>query len=351
VKRSKLVVVGIGPIGAAHLAVLRKKQDFGEVELGICSRNPKVLAGDLTEVPKNNLGIEVPNCYDTTRVSTYSSFEECLGDSSVTGVLICTPTATHYEMARRAMKAGKHVLVEKPACIKPGEVENFRQLLGEHPGIVCGVGQVLPYFYDFFALRRLLTGKTGITLELNRFVYANNPISSPEMADQIGSAWMDLAVHDLHLARSMFGWPEAEPTILERISYSGYVRRVKVQWTFPGNNTVVVDAGVKDDQQEPFWHGFSGDVDGRRFEYRLGWEGVRYSTTPDDSHPVPEWDDSRFAGSDVPFAGEHHDFLKGIEQGELSKGCALDPHAALDAVTLALQAQTFVPSLSYVRNG
>lgn len=346
-KRPKLVVVGIGPIGAAHFSVLRKRQDFGDVDLGVCTRNDKVLAGDLTGVPKNNLGVEVSDGYDTTCVSTYSSFDQCLRDESVTGVIICTPTATHYDMTRRAMEAGKHVLVEKPACIKPDEVESFRQLLGEYPGVVCGVGQVLPYFYDFFALRRLLTGKTGVTLELNRFVYASNPISSPEMAEQIGSAWMDLGVHDLHLARSMFGQPEGEPTILERVSIEGYVRRVRARWTFPGNNTVVVDAGVKCDQEQPFWHGFSGSVEGRSFEYRLEWEGIRHSRTPDDSHPVPEWSDSRFTGSDVPFAGEHDDFLTGIEQGRLSEGCALDPHAALDAVTLALQAQTFVPSLAY----
>jgi predicted dehydrogenase len=45
-------------------------------------------------------------------------FDELLADPELDAVVIATPVPTHYELARRALEAGKHVFVEKPPAMK-----------------------------------------------------------------------------------------------------------------------------------------------------------------------------------------------------------------------------------------
>ena len=52
------------------------------------------------------------------------SFDEMLA-SDVTGVVIATPVPTHYELAKRALEAGKHVLVEKPPAMRGAEIDEL----------------------------------------------------------------------------------------------------------------------------------------------------------------------------------------------------------------------------------
>lgn len=48
-------------------------------------------------------------------------YNDLLHDPKIDGVHIATPNATHYEIARKAIEAGKHVLLEKPMCLSAGE--------------------------------------------------------------------------------------------------------------------------------------------------------------------------------------------------------------------------------------
>ena len=46
-----------------------------------------------------------------------ADFDEMLADDSLEAVIVATPVATHAELAKRALEAGKHVLVEKPPAL------------------------------------------------------------------------------------------------------------------------------------------------------------------------------------------------------------------------------------------
>src|SRR5689334_12380507 len=46
-----------------------------------------------------------------------ADFDKVLKDASIRGVVIATPAETHYQLARRALEAGKDVLVEKPLTL------------------------------------------------------------------------------------------------------------------------------------------------------------------------------------------------------------------------------------------
>ncbi|MBI2815359.1 MAG: Gfo/Idh/MocA family oxidoreductase [Acidobacteria bacterium] len=65
-------------------------------------------------------------CYPTVKATRH--FEEILSDTRVDGVAIATPVSTHFQLARRALEAGKHVLVEKPICQTSLEVLELMEL-------------------------------------------------------------------------------------------------------------------------------------------------------------------------------------------------------------------------------
>jgi predicted dehydrogenase len=61
-------------------------------------------------------------------VAATSSFEEVLADPGVAAIAIATPAATHFDLVRAALEAGKHVLVEKPLTPSVAEGRKLAEL-------------------------------------------------------------------------------------------------------------------------------------------------------------------------------------------------------------------------------
>src|SRR3954470_220850 len=64
---------------------------------------------------------------DNPDVIIYRSLDELLADPAIDLVVVNTPNYLHYEYAKKALKAGKHVVVEKPFT---ATVEEAKELLG-----------------------------------------------------------------------------------------------------------------------------------------------------------------------------------------------------------------------------
>src|SRR3712207_6511620 len=89
-------VVGAGFIGAIHL---RAYANMPEVEVvGVCDARPEIAATGAALVGAR----------------TYSSYEDLVVAEDVEVVDVCLPTAYHRDLALRASRAGKHVILEKP---------------------------------------------------------------------------------------------------------------------------------------------------------------------------------------------------------------------------------------------
>jgi UDP-2-acetamido-3-amino-2,3-dideoxy-glucuronate N-acetyltransferase len=97
------------------------------------------------------------------------SADEVLADREVAGVVIATPAETHAALVRRALEAGKDVLVEKPLCL---DIEEGRDLvaLAERNGRVLMVGHLLWYHPAVLRLQEMI--RAG---ELGRiqYIYSN----------------------------------------------------------------------------------------------------------------------------------------------------------------------------------
>src|SRR5438309_6665108 len=72
------------------------------------------------------------------------SADRILDDPEIDAVVIATPASTHYELAKRALLSGKHVLVEKPITTCSPEAEEL-ELLARRKGRVLLVGHVFLY--------------------------------------------------------------------------------------------------------------------------------------------------------------------------------------------------------------
>ena len=75
---------------------------------------------------------------------TTIDFDEMLGDLGLDAVVVATPAVTHYELSKRALEAGKHVLVEKPPAMNVAEAEDL-VTTSESTGRVLMPGHLLLY--------------------------------------------------------------------------------------------------------------------------------------------------------------------------------------------------------------
>jgi predicted dehydrogenase len=128
---------------------------------------------------------------------------QALADPGVDAVVIATPTITHYTLAAAALRAGKHVLVEKPIATRLAEAEELCAL-AEAGGRILMVGHV---FLFNAAIRRvkeyLDQGKLGQV-----FYIAMTRTNLGPIRMDVNAAW-DLAAHDVSIVNY---WLEGVPT-------------------------------------------------------------------------------------------------------------------------------------------
>ena len=83
-----------------------------------------------------------------------SNYEQVLGDPAVEAVVIATPPAARFELAKQALLAGKHLLLEKPVALNASEAQQLEQLALER-GLICAVNfeyRAVPAFQQLAAL-------------------------------------------------------------------------------------------------------------------------------------------------------------------------------------------------------
>ncbi|MDE2798076.1 MAG: Gfo/Idh/MocA family oxidoreductase, partial [Gemmatimonadota bacterium] len=106
-------IIGLGFMGMTHYRGIQNVR--GGKVAAICTRSPKKRAGDWRGLG-GNFG-EPGGMEDLSGIRTYEKIDDLLSDASIDLVDICLPTSQHCEVAIAAMRAGKHVLVEKPIAL------------------------------------------------------------------------------------------------------------------------------------------------------------------------------------------------------------------------------------------
>jgi len=136
-------------------------------------------------------------------VHVYSDYDELLADETIDGVVVATPVPTHYALAKRALAAGKHALVEKPPAMLGAEMEEL-VAIAEASSLVLMPGHLLLYHPGVQKLKELIEERElGDVL----CVYCNRQNLGKIRKDE--NALWSLGVHDLSVVLYLL---EEEPS-------------------------------------------------------------------------------------------------------------------------------------------
>jgi predicted dehydrogenase len=125
------------------------------------------------------------------RARPTTSFDDLLSDPELDAIVVATTASTHYELAKRALEAGKHVFVEKPPAQTEAEAMDL-VATADANGHVLMPGHLLLYHPAVKALKRLLdSGELGDVL----YLYSNRQNLGRIRTDE--NAISSLGVHDL----------------------------------------------------------------------------------------------------------------------------------------------------------
>jgi len=126
-------------------------------------------------------------------VQAVTSLEQVLADPAVDAVAIATPAGTHFELARAALEAGKHVLIEKPIAASVAEAQKLVEL-AEDRGLVLMTDHTFVYTPAVQKIRQLISAG-----ELGEISYIDSVrINLGLIQPDIDVVW-DLAPHDLSI--------------------------------------------------------------------------------------------------------------------------------------------------------
>jgi predicted dehydrogenase len=122
-----------------------------------------------------------------------------LADPAVDAVIVATPTVTHYRLAAAALRAGKHVLVEKPIATTAEEAEELCVLADKNSRVLM-VGHVFLFNPGVRRVKEYLDqGRLGRIFYLSMVRTNLGPIRM-----DVNAAW-DLAAHDISIAGYWLG--------------------------------------------------------------------------------------------------------------------------------------------------
>jgi predicted dehydrogenase len=187
-------------------------------------------------------------------VHTTTNFNDLLSDASIDAVAIATPVNTHYELAMAALKAGKHVWVEKPMT------ETFEQAQrlveeAERRGKVLHVDHTFIYTGAVQKMAEIIKAD-----ELGRIYYYDSIRINLGLFQRDVSVISDLAVHDFSILDHLFGeQPSAVtasgmnhfPGTPENLAYvtlyydSGMIAHVNCSWLAPVKVRQILIGGSK----------------------------------------------------------------------------------------------------------
>jgi predicted dehydrogenase len=187
-------------------------------------------------------------------VTTTTNFNDLLADVSIDAVAIATPVNTHYELAMAALKAGKHVWVEKPMT---ETVEQAQRLVeeAERRGKVLHVDHTFIYTGAVQKMAEFIKAD-----ELGKIYYYDSIRVNLGLFQRDVSVISDLAVHDFSILDHLFGEQPAAvtasgmnhfPGTPENLAYvtlfydSGMIAHANVSWLAPVKVRQILVGGSK----------------------------------------------------------------------------------------------------------
>ncbi|MBR2122651.1 MAG: Gfo/Idh/MocA family oxidoreductase [Lachnospiraceae bacterium] len=179
----KIAVVGCGGMGTGHVCAITGMGAYAE-DAGITVYNA-YMAGQVVTEPLDGK-LELAGIYDIDPARMewaashgfhcYKDYDDMLADPDVDIILIALPNDLHKGHAIKAMRAGKHVLCEKPAMLSSQDMLDVIEVAKE-TGMVFYPRQNRRWDYDFVTIKEIFEKKLiGEVFDIESRVHGSNGI-------------------------------------------------------------------------------------------------------------------------------------------------------------------------------
>ncbi len=196
-----------------------------EIRLGTMGSG--VIVHSILDHVKNTDGISLEAVYSRTEEKgralageygcsrVYTDMDAFLGTDEINTVYIATPNLLHYEQAKKALLAGKHVILEKPFCTKALQAEELIRLAKERHLLLVEAAPTT-FLPNFQILKRELPRVGRVKLVLANYSQYSSRydavlrgevpnIFNPAYA---GGCLMDINFYNVYLNAALFGRPQ-----------------------------------------------------------------------------------------------------------------------------------------------
>ena len=126
-------MIKVGVIGTGYI---------GPIHIGTVNRIAGVKVSAVTDVNRN-LAEKTAERFDIEKV--FDNYKEMINDPEIDVIHNCTPSKYHYEINSAAIKAGKHIIAEKPLAINLKEAAALAEQADKR-GIITGVNFCYRYY-------------------------------------------------------------------------------------------------------------------------------------------------------------------------------------------------------------
>ncbi len=322
----KIGVIGLGFMGSTHLKAIA---NIPSAQLAaVMDLDQKRLSGDLSGI-QGNLGGPAQRM-DFTGVRRCRSVEEIAADPEIDAVDVCLPTFLHAPVTIQLLRAGKHVLVEKPMAL---DVAACDQMIAEarEQDRVLMVAQVLRFAPAYQALRRYLEdGSVGAVRSAIFRRRCAVPGWGPWEFDfsKSGGGIFDLLIHDVDMCLQLFGAPEAVSAIGHEDMEHG-IDNILAQLHYPGIGFAAVTGGWHHAGDYPFSMEFTVVGDNGVVEYdSAGRPPAIYRANG--KSETPELAEKDFYQAEIEY------FLQCCQTGSAPELCMPEESARSVALTLLM---------------
>lgn len=237
----RVAIVGLGFMGRMHF---RCYKNNGHAQLAaICDTDENKLK-KTSQTAGNVPGAKQP--LDLTGIELYTDFDKMLKEAKLDAVSITLPTYLHKDYTIKAIKAGLHVLCEKPMAL---DVTQCKAMIAaaKKNGKILQIGHCLRFWPEYAKIKEIVdSGQYGKVKAATFQRLSLPPTWSWEnwllQDKKSGGALMDLHIHDTDYIQYVFGMPKAVSSHAVT-GPSGGFDHVVTSYIYNGDKVITAEGG------------------------------------------------------------------------------------------------------------
>ncbi|HYO09945.1 MAG TPA: Gfo/Idh/MocA family oxidoreductase [Tepidisphaeraceae bacterium] len=236
---TNIAIVGLGMMGRTHYEAYQEIE--GARVVAVADRNARRAAGDLSNTSGNVLKPGLDRL-PMDRIRGTTDARDVLAMDDVDVVDVCVPTTQHVEIVTAALRAGKHVLCEKPLARTSAEGETIAAAARSASGIFMPA-MCMRFWPQWAWLKRAVVDcRYGAVRSATFRRVAQMPAGWYADGAKSGGGALDLHVHDTDFVQHLFGMPRGVSSRGYSMT-SGEIDHISTQFIYDDVPLVIAEGG------------------------------------------------------------------------------------------------------------